>query len=325
MAEREYTEVEKTVRDLLEPDSEEAALLGTIKRVNKLSESGDMPTEEVIELLSAFNEKWPYSQRIFQGYGRAYALEDGESKLFDGSEEPIISFGFAVNDGEDFAEVGHHIGVVNTENNTIETLLWARLDDFYIDTTMFLDGTRATHLLGHFYPDIVNEIEDKFFKAQSDIDFVLSLRDFSINHDERGHSPDEASPDEVRNMLTTMLEHKVPLKTAVPWSVAFSGIYFPLRPDLSINHEDAKVEYAWQKWLAIPRGIVMLPEVKIDEAEGYYRSNSQVSKPAISLFIFPATADQEPQGEIVVVPITENLKIVSNLEKVEMFEDLEDS
>ncbi|MCA9339074.1 hypothetical protein KC939_01895 [Candidatus Saccharibacteria bacterium] len=326
MSKREnFTAIEKTAQSLLEPSLEESQLKKSMKEANASYAGGYLDDHQFMQYLFTFNQQWQHHSEVLKAYGVAISNDYHEEVIFNEDSNPIFSLGFGAQEIDGCDKIGYQFATINMGNNTVQDIFWADIDEFYIDTSMHVDGVQATHLFEHFYPDIAAELSDRYFKAETDIDFVLGLKNFSINHDSRHHQPQEADPDEVRNLLTKMLDHQVPLKATVPWSVAFSGIYFPIRPDLSINHEDAKVEYAWQKWLAIPRGIVMLPNVEIDEAEDCYRSNPQLSKPAISLFIFPAIADKEPQGEMVIVPITENLKIVSNVENIETFEDLEDS
>ncbi len=323
MSEQKNTGVEKTIQELLDPSFEEAVLIGHVRRVNKLSENGDLEKDELARLVPAFDEEWPYHDGLLQAYGRVTSVESGESILLSSDGQPVVSFGFSLNETEGVCKIGYYLGAVDLKENTIEEIFWADVDELHIDTSMRMDGVRATHLLGHFYPDAIDEIDERYFEAQSDVEFVLSLRNFLLDHNKRGHPPEDADSDEIRTLLTETINHQVPLATTVPWSVAFKGMYFPARQNLFTEIKDAEVEDEWQRRLALPVRIVMLPEVKTDEA-GYSHINRDISRPAISLHVYPICESESPEGELITVPITDDLRIASNIENVEMFEDLED-
>ncbi len=300
------------------------------------SESENQFFDEVKPLLEAFNGEWPYFNKEIPITSKVlHYREDRPTEGFDDDDEhvdpiteevevmisvedgSVISYGFGLHDiREDQSVLGHIFAfdiiddkvVAPQDPESPEHLGWSSVDDVAIRTPDLEQEDPETYL--RFYlPGFMEEIDTRILNANNEVEAIEALRGLTFRHEKN------KSTREQRGAMEGYLNKNIKPIQQIPYTLLCKGLVHILDNNGKIGAGTIHYPEKRKAWAVIEKVTMIAP---LSKGKKRQRFLDKVSLPAIIARMYePDLTELEKNQYVrVVIPITEDLRIISNTDRL---------
>lgn len=338
MSERHPNDV---LRELFEEEPDAHKVLQDAKDLNEMIETGDVdPGVDGVGLKSwidTFDSEWPYLQKpvTFTGKVRIYPTSEfGTQDIPRGTYANVdggsaVSYGFVLyKEAEDAnVRVMQMIGfdmdpesriVLPDDSGKFDYKAVAEVGDIFMQHYKE-DEYDASEYVQHYMPEISEEIDSRILNTENEIEVVDSLKGFEIYH-----GVGEKDLSRQHHMLDKYVNEVVAFEEIVPYSAAIRGPVHLVDESGSIGNMQ-KIIFDWQQVLLVPDRVTFIPKYSYGEGQEP-RFLYDTSVPALVCEIFDTDTNKHYTTDSldVVIPITDDLILASNVETMQVVETPEE-
>lgn len=299
------------------------------------SESKNQFFDEMRPLLEAFNGEWPYFNKEIPITSKVLRYrEDRQVEDFDDDEYDtppmeevevmisvengsVISYGFAFRDiGEDQPVMGHMFAfdivddcvVTPQDPESPEFFGWSSIDDVVI-LTPNLEDEDPEEYLRFYLPRFMEEIDTRILNADNEVEAIEALRGLTFRHEKN------KSTREQRSAMEGYLNKNIRPIKQIPYTLFCKGLVHILDNKGKIGSGMIQYPEKRKAWAVIEKVTMIAPLSKGKKRQKFL---DQVSLPAIIAKIYePDLSELEKDQYVrVVIPITDDLRIISNTDRL---------
>lgn len=319
-------------------DPEEEETIEDVRIANEMFRTGELTREQAdLEFVGGFDKQWPYTYELVNISGQvSVALGDSgmsaeEDTVFMEEKslvcEPVFCCGFGIRRVKGEYEIGHAFLFDISDDGDItppagklaQYMGWAPIEGTIIDG-LSISPERAKDYLTHYLPGVLQEIDDLMARFDDPLDRLRALSDFEIDtHEIVGTSVEKG-----KQAISYYLVQRLGLEGFVPYSAATRGLIYTKTVDDESGYKlDFDINDAWQDILLIPQNINMIPVMGVDDEGVIVPDNSRLQPALCAEVHFLDRPEEGHDLSNVIIPISKDLKIVSNRDSMKRVDTTE--
>ncbi len=320
-------------------DPEEEKTLEDVRTANRMFRTGELTEEDAdLAFVAPFDKQWPHTYELISISGQVYValaeagISPNEDTVFMEEKslvcEHVFCCGFGMRKVNGENEIGHAFlfdisddgDITPPEGDSAQYMGWAPIEGTIIDG-LSISPERAKDYLAHYLPGILQEIDDLMARYDDPLDRLRALSDFEVDtHEIVGTSVEKG-----KQAINYYLVQGLGLEGFVPYSAATRGlIYTKTMDDESGYKLDFDINDDWQDILLIPQNINMIPVMGVGEEGVVVPDNSRLQPALCAEVHFLDRPEDDQNLSNVIIPISKDLKIVSNRDSMKRVDTTEE-